>query len=98
MNKKYTTAKGIRIAYLEKNPEAKNTIFFIHGNSLSANSWTKQFQSELLTSYRLVAFDLPAHGDSDASPDPDMDYTFAGLASILTDRITHIERKAKIGN
>lgn len=59
MNKKYTTAKGIRIAYLEKNPEAKNTIFFIHGNSLSANYWTKQFQSELLVSYRLVAFDLP---------------------------------------
>jgi len=91
MNKKYTTAKGVRIAYLEKNPETKNTIFFIHGNSLSANCWVKQFQSELLASYRLVAFDMPAHGDSDSSNDPDIDYTFAGLASILTDLVHQLE-------
>ena len=91
MNKQYTTVKGIRIAYMEQNPESKNTIFFIHGNSTSSATWKKQFNSELLSKYRLIAFDLPAHGDSAASSEPDNDYTFSGLASIATLLIEQLE-------
>ena len=91
MLKHQLTVKGIRIAYLEQNPDCKNTIFFIHGNSVSSASWMKQLNSELLSKYRLIAFDLPAHGDSAASPEPDNDYTFAGLASIATLLVEQLE-------
>jgi pimeloyl-ACP methyl ester carboxylesterase len=91
MQKHHLTIKGIRIAYIEQNPDCKNTIFFIHGNSLSSASWMKQLNSELLSKYRLIAFDLPAHGDSAASPAPDNHYTFAGLASIATLLVEELE-------
>lgn len=91
MQKHQLTIKGIRIAYIEQNPDCKNTIIFIHGNSLSSASWMKQFNSEILGKYRLIAVDLPAHGDSSASPEPDKDYTFSGLASIATLLIEQLE-------
>ena len=84
MLKHQLAVKGIRISYIEQNPDCKNIIFFIHGNSISSTTWMKQLSSELLSKYRLIAIDLPAHGDSEASPEPDNDYTFSGLASIAT--------------
>jgi len=85
------TAKGIRISYIEQNPESRKTIFFIHGNSTSSATWKKQFSTALFTAYRLVAIDLPAHGSSEASPEPERDYNLAGLASILTEVIQELE-------
>jgi pimeloyl-ACP methyl ester carboxylesterase len=92
MTTQQLTIKGIRISYIEQNPEARKTIFFIHGNSSSSATWKKQFNSELLTAYRLVAIDLPAHGSSEASPLPERDYTLSGLASILTEVIQELEK------
>ncbi len=91
MLKHQLTIKGIRIACIEQNPDCKNTIFFIHGNSLSSASWMKQFNNEILSKYRLIAFDLPAHGDSAASPEPDNHYTFSGMASIATLLVEQLE-------
>jgi len=85
------TTKGIRISFIEQNPESRKTIFFIHGNSTSSATWKKQFSSTLFTAYRLVAIDLPAHGSSEASPEPERDYNLAGLASILTEVIQELE-------
>jgi pimeloyl-ACP methyl ester carboxylesterase len=85
------TAKSIRISYIEQNPESLKTIFFIHGNSTSSATWKKQFSSALLIGYRLVAIDLPAHGSSESSSEPEKDYTLAGLASILTEVIQELE-------
>ncbi len=85
------TAKGIRISYIEQNPASLKTIFFIHGNSTSSATWKKQFSSDLLKGYRLVAIDLPAHGSSEASQEPERDYTLAGLASILTEVVQELE-------
>ncbi len=80
----------MRIAYLEQNPTASYTIFFVHGNSTSSGTWKKQFSSELLSPYRLMAIDLPAHGDSGASADPEKEYTLAGIASILTEVVNQL--------
>jgi pimeloyl-ACP methyl ester carboxylesterase len=85
------TAKDIRISYIEQNPASLKTIFFVHGNSTSSATWKKQFSSELLKGYRLVAIDLPAHGSSGSSPEPEKDYTLAGLASILTEVVQELE-------
>jgi len=63
----------------------------IHGNSSSKRIFEKQFESDLARSYRLIAMDLPGHGESDDAVDPADTYSFAGFASAL------IEASDKIG-
>ena len=87
------TVKGIQLSYLVQNETAENTIFFIHGNSISADSWKKQLNSELLRAYRLIALDLPAHGDSDASLHPDEDYNLPGLAAYIAETVRQLVPK-----
>jgi pimeloyl-ACP methyl ester carboxylesterase len=83
MEKFITSISGINIAYFIKNPSGPYTIFFIHGNYGSSKSWAKQLNSPLLEKYRLVALDLPAHGDSGNSPDAKRDYHIGGIALIV---------------
>jgi pimeloyl-ACP methyl ester carboxylesterase len=82
-----TTISNIRITYLIGNESAKDTIFFIHGNSISSDSWKKQLTSDLLKKYRLIAFDLPAHGGSGTSLNPAEDYSLPGLGLIIAKAI-----------
>jgi pimeloyl-ACP methyl ester carboxylesterase len=90
MSYKNLSVKGINIAWQEKNPEENTTIFFIHGNSNSSGLWRKQFDSPVFAGYRLVAFDLPAHGESDAAPDPGKDYTGQELGALMADAVSKI--------
>jgi len=86
MHPQFITVEGIRLAYLEKNPAGEKTIFFIHGNSSSFNIWRAQFASELLSCYRLVAFDLPAHGGSASSHD----YSLPGLGRVMAMAVSQL--------
>jgi pimeloyl-ACP methyl ester carboxylesterase len=63
--------KGPNSFILKKNEAAKPTIFFFHGNSGSSNAWRKQWNDPLFSNYRLVAFDLPSHGQSDPAKPED---------------------------
>ncbi len=74
MEHQFLQINNIRLAYVEQNLTATKTIIFVHGNSLSSKMWQKQFNSELLKEYRLIAFDLPAHGKSSAPLNPEKDY------------------------
>lgn len=69
MQPKFITVEGISLAYFEKNQDAEDIIFFIHGNSSSSQIWSQQWESVLLSPYRLIALDMPAHGQSSCSPD-----------------------------
>lgn len=66
---KYLEVDNVTLAYKEANPQNEITIFFIHGNSCSSTIWEPQLKDELFSNYRLVAFDLPAHGKSSAHPE-----------------------------
>lgn len=72
---------GTRINYLVNNKSAVNTIFFIHGNSGSAKTWMNQLEYEGFNKYRLIAIDLPAHGDSSA--DEALRYGVMDFATLL---------------
>jgi pimeloyl-ACP methyl ester carboxylesterase len=87
MEQRFITVNSIKLAYLEQNTSSDKTIFFIHGNSVSSRSWKYQFNSPLLGDYRLIAIDLPAHGNSDSSNDPETDYTLPGLGFIMANAI-----------
>ena len=55
-------------------------IVLIHGSGSSRAVFARQFDSPLAAAYRLIAFDLPGHGESSDARDPANDYTIAGLA------------------
>ena len=83
MEKKFIKTLDIQIAYLEQNPLADKTIFFIPGNSISSSTWRKQLKDPLFDSFRLIAFDLPAHGDSGEAADPIHTYNLLKLGEIM---------------
>ncbi|MET0298361.1 MAG: alpha/beta hydrolase [Flavitalea sp.] len=62
--KKAIEVEGHSLSYVEANETCYATIFFLHGNSGSVATWNAQFNDPALQNYRLVAFDLPGHGDS----------------------------------
>jgi len=82
MVKEKLIQNGITIAYNITHPEKNNTIFFIHGNSTSSNTWRKQVESNLLKDYRLVTIDLPNHGNS-APINENGDFSLPGISIIM---------------
>ena len=65
--------------------EGAASILFIHGNSTSKCVFTRQFESSLSECYRLVAFDLPGHGESDNAENPLDVYTIRSYAQLVGD-------------
>ncbi|MER9052576.1 alpha/beta hydrolase [Mesorhizobium sp. M0910] len=55
-------------------------LVLIHGSGSSRTVFARQFDSPLAAAHRLIAFDLPGHGESSDARDPATDYTIAGLA------------------
>jgi 3-oxoadipate enol-lactonase len=82
----------VKIAYIEKNADAAQTIFFIHGNSVSKSSWRKQLESDALKNYRLIAFDLPGHGESGKAENYNETYTLKGFAAVAVKIIEALEK------
>ena len=78
LNRKTIHITGIRLSYFESNESAQKTIFFFHGNGNSANLWKAQLNNVLLEDYKLIAFDLPSHGESGALKDGDCNLLFMG--------------------
>lgn len=64
----------------ETKGSGNNTIVFIHGASQSAEIWGTLINEPLLAGYRSICIDLPGHGLSFRSPEPDKDYTLKGMA------------------
>jgi pimeloyl-ACP methyl ester carboxylesterase len=66
-------------------------VLLIHGNSSCRGVFRHQLQGQLGERYRLIAFDLPGHGDSSDAPDPVRSYTRHALADAA------VELLAKLG-
>lgn len=55
-------------------------LLLIHGSGASRQVFARQFESPLADLHRMVAIDLPGHGDSDNAPDPATGYSIPALA------------------
>lgn len=99
-NSYYLTLKGIRIHIFEQGDEGAPAIIFIHGRCLSVSSWMKQFESDLFSSYRLIAIDLPGHGLSEQVPNNPSHYSLRSNAGILIElvHLLHLERVILVGH
>ncbi len=71
-----------KIAYYESSG-AGPAIMLIHGNSSSGMSYQHQINSSLGEKYRLVAIDLPGHGNSEPFAGQSA-YSIPGYAAIVT--------------
>ncbi len=58
-------------------------IVLVHGNSSSSKVWRKQLEGPLGAKYRLIAIDLPGHGDSAPAPDPEQGYSAVGYSACI---------------
>ncbi len=73
------------VALREKGPADAQPLLFIHGNSSCSAVFEKQFDSDLADRYRLLAFDLPGHGNSPNATDPEASYSMPSYAEAAAD-------------
>gem|GEM_PF-1315398 len=71
---------GLTLASYEAGNPAGSPIFFLHGNSLSAQTFCRQLTAPELQRFRLLAPDLPGHGHS---PDAPEFYSMPRLKQVL---------------
>lgn len=87
----FLTVEGLSIHVEDVHKERKTALVFIHGRCLSLKMWEPQLNSDALTDYRLIAFDLPGHGQSGQSDDPIVDYSLQGSIRILTGLLDQLQ-------
>lgn len=59
---------NITVSYTDEGPDNAPVIIFIHGFPLNKAMWDKQVR-EFKENYRVIAYDIRGHGDSDAGSD-----------------------------
>jgi pimeloyl-ACP methyl ester carboxylesterase len=84
-----------RIAYRQSSG-ADGTIILVHGNSASSKAFARQLDGDLGRRHRVIALDLPGHGESDNAADPGSTYTLPGYAGVLRDVATHLDAENAI--
>lgn len=58
-------------------------LVMIHGSGSSRTVFSRQLHSHLSRNWRLIALDLPGHGESSDARDPQSTYTVTGLADCI---------------
>jgi pimeloyl-ACP methyl ester carboxylesterase len=71
----------------------------VHGNSCSLNCYKHQLQGPLGDTYRLVALDLPGHGQSANASNPTATYNLPGYAHVVAEvaRQLHLTNAVIVG-
>lgn len=81
---------GLRLAYREVNPDAVYSLIYFHGNSGSSLLWQHQLEAQELKRFRMIAIDLPGHGDSAAASNPDAMYNVISMGRIAAAAATEL--------
>ena len=79
-------ADGRRLYAVLAGPTAAPPLVFLHGLSGSQATWSNVL-ADLVERYRVVALDLPGHGQSDKPAPAEADYSVAGLAAAVAQAI-----------
>ena len=84
---------------VEDNGSPGTPVVLIHGNSSCRKVFQRQFDAPFAQCRRLVAIDLPGHGDSSDASEPERTYTRSGLADALTElfEMVRIEEAIIVG-
>jgi pimeloyl-ACP methyl ester carboxylesterase len=78
--------EGQRVSYLcNDGSHAAPTLVFLHGSGVSARYWTDQLRAVAGTA-RVLALDLPGHGESEDTATPDLAH-YADVTAALIDAL-----------
>jgi pimeloyl-ACP methyl ester carboxylesterase len=74
-------------------------IVMLHGNSCNRKVFDAQMESAIGEAHRLIAIDLPGHGESTNAFDPERTYTLPGYAQVVVETLGElgIDRAAVFG-
>lgn len=74
-------------------------LLMIHGNSCCKEVFRHQIESPLAETYRMIAIDLPGHGESSDAADPARTYSLPGYAAVVSEVLDNlgIDRAAVLG-
>lgn len=81
---KYVDVAFGRIAYYESSGKGP-AVVLVHGNSSSKQAFTRQLNGLVGHIFRIVAIDLPGHGESVRAADPFSEYTVENLTDMLAE-------------
>ena len=82
MTTKTIQVNSLSIAYRESSGKGSAALL-VHGNSASSRVFQPQLESPLGEKHRLVAIDLPGHGESSNASDPATTYNMPGYADVV---------------
>jgi len=71
-------------------------VLLIHGNSFCRGVFRNQMQGQIAQDHRLIAFDLPGHGQSSNAPDPKRTYTRPALADAAVELLDKLDVKEAV--
>ncbi|WP_394832981.1 alpha/beta fold hydrolase [Pendulispora rubella] len=92
--RKHTVVTSHGALAVEERGEGGLPVLLIHGNSFCRDVFRHQLQGRLAEKHRVIAFDLPGHGQSSNAVDPTTTYALGGLADAaleLLDRLAVTE-------
>lgn len=84
MQKETLTIGADTVAVYQSKGTGKPAVLLIHGNSCSSRSYQRQIESAFGEKFRLVAMDLPGHGQSPPASNP-ATYSLPGYAEIVVE-------------
>jgi pimeloyl-ACP methyl ester carboxylesterase len=90
---KTRTILSQKLSYYDFNEQLSKIIVLIHGNSLSAELFNPLIKSPLLSEYRVIAIELPGHGKSKPSSDPEKEYSVMDYINLVVALINNLELK-----
>ena len=76
---------------VEDNGKSGIPLVMIHGNSTSRRVFARQLQADLLSRRRIIALDLPGHGESENASQPERSYTRTGLADLVLELLASLD-------
>lgn len=80
--------RGMRLVLTESDGTGM-PILMLHGTASSRLAFARQFDSALAEQHRLIALDLPGHGESDDAASPDA-YTLTALSETVSEIISRL--------
>lgn len=78
---RFVTVQGVRLAVYESEGRGPD-VLLVHGNTSSAQSYERVFESRLAREYHLVALDLPGYGRSENASTYSVDLFTTAIASV----------------
>jgi pimeloyl-ACP methyl ester carboxylesterase len=95
MQKRHLQIDGNSIAVYESGGSGP-AILLIHGRSMDAQTYRHQLGSDFVGNHRVVAFDLPGHGDSSPAVNPQEVYCAPGYARIVADLVDRLDLSSPV--